>query len=95
MVNAANHTLWIVSIKRPLVSIVNKAQTLANALYNLCIYPEYLYPLREEARTNQMQGYQHDVDSMPLLDSFLKETARMDPVDSSMLSMIDLTNREC
>ena len=50
-------------------------------LYDLCAHPEYIEPLRLEI-SEQLEG--HDsLQHMPLLDSFLKESSRMNPSDSS------------
>ena len=49
-------------------------------MYNLCKYPQYLQPLREEVLRSGGVILNHQNDEMPLLDSFLKETARMNPV---------------
>ena len=50
------------------------------ALYNLCKHPEYLGPLREEAaaaKRNKDQPFDHN--QMYLMDSFLRETGRLNP----------------
>ena len=51
------------------------------ALYDLCDYPEYLEPLRREKEV-QGHAWSGSLDQMPLLDSFLKESARLNPSDS-------------
>ncbi|KAL9081328.1 MAG: hypothetical protein Q9159_007350, partial [Coniocarpon cinnabarinum] len=48
-------------------------------LYNLCKYPEYLEPLRQEALEAANWRTDNQNLEMPLLDSFIKETARMEP----------------
>ncbi|KAL8716976.1 MAG: hypothetical protein Q9225_005737 [Loekoesia sp. 1 TL-2023] len=54
---------------------------LAFTLYNLCKHPEYLDPLikeieaMEQAHPDGRKNY----DALPLMDSFLRETARMNP----------------
>lgn len=48
------------------------------ALYHLCRHPEYLEPLREETRTakhNKKEAI--DYDQMHLMNSFIKETSRL------------------
>lgn len=50
-------------------------------LYHLCQHTEYLEPLREEARA--VKGNKQEVvdyDKMPLMDSFIKETSRLNPI---------------
>lgn len=53
-------------------------QLVAFALYNLCKLPEYLEPLREEIKATEHLGSKK-WDHMHLMDSFLKETARLQP----------------
>jgi hypothetical protein len=50
-------------------------------LYSLCKYQEYLEPLREEAKAMTVLdscGFKNE--DTPLMDSFLKESARMNPL---------------
>ncbi|KAL9134458.1 MAG: hypothetical protein Q9175_004360, partial [Cornicularia normoerica] len=49
------------------------------ALYNLCVYPEYIAPLREEVSKVADDDFNSQNEDMPLLDSFIKETARLNP----------------
>lgn len=61
-------------------------QLITFAMFLLCKHPEYLEPLRAEIlRLGEVQ-FNHQNDELPLLDSFLKETARLDPVTICMLS---------
>ncbi|KAI9814562.1 MAG: hypothetical protein M1827_003117 [Pycnora praestabilis] len=48
-------------------------------LYNLCIHPEYIDPLREEIARKGNDEFTSQNEDMPLLDSFIKETARLNP----------------
>ena len=65
--------IWFASVHQPALSLVY-------ALDDLCSHPEYVEPLRKEIETcDKTQG---DLDSLPLLDSFLKESARLHPSDS-------------
>ncbi|KAL8660130.1 MAG: hypothetical protein Q9202_006786 [Teloschistes flavicans] len=59
---------------------------LAFALYNLCKYPEYLEPLVEEIQTMQQRYPEgtRQYDELHLMDSFLKETARLNPTTVCM-----------
>ncbi|KAI9836330.1 MAG: ADP-ribosylation factor protein 3, partial [Sclerophora amabilis] len=66
-------------------SVHQLAMTFVYALYDLCTFPEYVVPLREELE-NQLQHKHGQVgelqlDNLPLLDSFLRESARMRPSD--------------
>jgi cytochrome P450 len=68
--------LWFASVHQLAISIVY-------ALEDMCIHPEYVEPLRAEILQNaDYDGNNPDLDSMPLLDSFLKESARLRPSDS-------------
>jgi cytochrome P450 len=53
------------------------------ALLELCSQPEYINLLR-----NEIGGYAEldsvQLEKLPLLDSFIKETIRLSPLDSSM-----------
>jgi cytochrome P450 len=56
-------------------------QTLTNALFDLSDHPEYIDSLRDELEHNLMHAHPED---LPLVDSFLKESARLHPADTSM-----------
>ena len=60
-------------------------QLVAFALYNLCKHPEYLQALREEITASCGVQLNHQNNQLPLLDSFLKETARLNPVAISIV----------
>ena len=53
-------------------------------LYDLCAHPEYIEPLRQEV-SEQLEK-RDSMGRMPLLDSFLKESCRLNPSDSSKLT---------
>jgi cytochrome P450 len=65
--------VWFASVHQPSMSLVY-------ALDDLCFHPEYIDLLRDEISTGICEG--RDLDSLPLLDSFLKESARLNPSDS-------------
>ncbi|KAI4116607.1 MAG: hypothetical protein LQ345_003013 [Seirophora villosa] len=54
---------------------------LSFAMYNLCKHPEYIEPLTKEivATRNDSSSSGYEAHDMPLMDSFLKETARLNP----------------
>lgn len=56
-------------------------QVISFALYNLCKHPEYIEPLTNEiiAMEESSKDGQRNYDDLPLMDSFLKETARLNP----------------
>ncbi|KAI4154201.1 MAG: hypothetical protein LQ340_001833 [Diploschistes diacapsis] len=57
------------------------------ALYNLCKYPEYLEALRAEIQSLDSKNLAslERYDKMVLLESFLKETARLNPMTAMTL----------
>ena len=57
-------------------------QSFVYALYNLCDHPEYVKKLRKELSESSGEWW-NCLDNLPLLDSFLKESARFHPSDSS------------
>ncbi|ORY17075.1 cytochrome P450 [Clohesyomyces aquaticus] len=52
------------------------------AVYTLCIHPEYVEALREEARQVLKKNEEDSFKEMHLLDSFLRESARLNPLDA-------------
>ncbi|KAM0460019.1 hypothetical protein ACHAO4_002147 [Trichoderma viride] len=53
------------------------------ALHHLCLHPEYIEPLRNEIEsTGWAQFEKSGGKAFPLLDSFMKESARINPVES-------------
>ena len=61
-------------------SSTNLPQMLSFAVYYLCKHPEYLEPLKEEAAMTATKAHEEtDYDQMQLMDSFLRETARLNP----------------
>lgn len=62
--------VWFASVHQP-------AMCLFYALDDLCRHPEYVSDLRTE-----MEGNMHNIANLPLLNGFLKESARLNPTDS-------------
>ena len=54
-------------------------QTLTYVLYDICDHPEYIEKLRDEFAHGQIKS---GTDDLPLMDSFLKESARLHPADT-------------
>ena len=48
-------------------------------MYHLCIYPQYMQKLKEEAFEYQDRPFSGNTKDMPYMDSFIKETARLSP----------------
>ncbi|TRX87807.1 hypothetical protein FHL15_011300 [Xylaria flabelliformis] len=55
--------------------------TITFAIHDLCLHPEYVKPLREEL-LHSYDRFQRTALGLPLLDSFIKESARLTPVES-------------
>ncbi|KAF7506029.1 hypothetical protein GJ744_012276 [Endocarpon pusillum] len=56
--------------------------TITFAIHDLCLHPEYLAPLRKELESEQFEAFKRTGSGLPLLDSFIKESARLSPVES-------------
>jgi hypothetical protein len=54
---------------------------------DLCLHPKYVQPLREELAIGY-GGFEKTAQGLPLLGSFIKESARMTPVESSELYLV-------
>ncbi|KAF7876405.1 hypothetical protein EAF04_001497 [Stromatinia cepivora] len=63
-------------------SVEGLSTTLLFAVYNLCSYPEYMAPLREELESEAADDFYKTGEGLPLMDSFLKESSRWTPVES-------------
>ena len=56
----------------------------------LCRRPEYVQLLRDEIDAQESLDYAH-ISKMPILDSFMKESVRLNPLDTSKSSAYLLT----
>lgn len=56
--------------------------TICFAVQDLCLHGEYVEPLRKELESGQWAMFEETGKGLPLLDSFLKESARTTPVES-------------
>ena len=65
--------IWFAAVHQPAMSIVY-------ALGDLCQHPEYINAIRRELADCSADG--KDLESIPILDGFLKESARLHPSDS-------------
>lgn len=54
-------------------------QAITIALQDPCLHPEYLEPLRQDI-DNHYLDFEHTAQGLPLLDSFIKESARLTPL---------------
>ncbi|KAI1346843.1 cytochrome P450 [Xylaria sp. FL0043] len=62
-------------------SIHALSTTICFAIHDLCLHPEYVDPIRKELQANYAE-FKRTGHGLPLLDSFLKESARLTPVES-------------
>lgn len=76
-----------IQISLALAAIHTTSDLLGQAVLNLCKYPEAIEPMREEAiRVLSQYGWQKAaLTEMRLLDSFLKETQRIKPVQMASM----------
>ncbi|GAT19622.1 cytochrome P450 [Aspergillus luchuensis] len=64
-------------------SVHQMAAALVYAMYDLCLHPEFIEPLREEIKhARSATSYEDHFDRLPLMDSFLRESARLSPLDA-------------
>ncbi|KXX75838.1 Ent-kaurene oxidase [Madurella mycetomatis] len=55
--------------------------TIVYAVQDLCLHPEYIDPIRRELESDYAE-FERTAKGLPLLDSFLRESARLTPVES-------------
>lgn len=82
--------LRIAAVVLSLTLASNHTTTMAltEALYDICAYPEYIGELREEVQCAIQEGggwYKATLTKMRKLDSFMKESQRMNPPSYSVL----------
>ncbi|KAK4670027.1 uncharacterized protein QC763_0038540 [Podospora pseudopauciseta] len=65
----------------PLKKLQNVAGAITIALQDLCLHPEYLEPLRQDI-DNHYLDFKHTAQGLSLLDSFIKESARLTPTEA-------------
>lgn len=51
-------------------------------MFMLCTHSKYQTTLREEAQQASKKQYNERINNLPLLDSFLRESARLNPLDA-------------
>jgi hypothetical protein len=56
--------------------------TTVYVIHDLCLHPEYIEPIRRELETCY-QEFECTIQGLTLLDSFIKASARLTPVESS------------
>ncbi|KAL9617705.1 MAG: hypothetical protein Q9160_007538 [Pyrenula sp. 1 TL-2023] len=56
--------------------------TITFAIHDLCLHPEFVEPLRRELQSSEYAAFGQTASGLPLLDSFIKESARLTPAES-------------
>lgn len=75
-----------------IISTHDGAQAVVYALYDLCRHQEYIESLRLEIASKSTESNTGDpYEKMLLLDSFLKESARFSPSDTSTIMPIPVS----
>jgi cytochrome P450 len=80
------------------VAIHTTADMITQVMFDLALNPEYIEPLREEVlRVLRTHGWKKtSLYNMKLLDSILKETQRLRPINhSKFISLLVLARHEC
>ena len=72
-------------------SLTNILQNLDFAFLELCQRPEYLDPIRKEIANTATLDVNTISNEMLILDSFLKESMRLNPMDDRKLSPLPIT----
>ncbi|CAH0024714.1 unnamed protein product [Clonostachys rhizophaga] len=57
------------------------SMTIVYVIHDLCLHPEYIDPIRRELEASYDE-FERTGHGLPLLDSFIKESARLTPVES-------------
>ncbi|XDG09977.1 hypothetical protein ABKA04_009592 [Annulohypoxylon sp. FPYF3050] len=56
--------------------------TVTYVLFDLCAHPEYVDILREEVQSSAFDDFMKTTKGLPLLDSFIKESSRLNPIEA-------------
>ncbi|PIG83981.1 hypothetical protein AARAC_008631 [Aspergillus arachidicola] len=68
------------------------SMALVYAMFDLCLHPEYIQPLREEIEhVRHTTSFAGHFDHLPLLDSFLRESARLNALDALTIQRMALS----
>ena len=81
---AASHQPWIVRLVvcSRIVLLLIFCQNLHFVFLELCARPAYVEMIYQEIRTAGDLNYE-GIDRLPILDSFIKESVRLNPLDKS------------
>ena len=81
---AASHQPWIVGLIESYgnVLLLTFHQNLHFVFLELCARPEYVEMINQEIRAADKLNYE-SINRLPILDSFIKESVRLNPLDKS------------
>ena len=84
---AASHQPWIVgkAIHLQTVERLNSRQNLHFVFLELCARPEYVELIRGEIEAKNGRLDHETICQLPILDSFIKESVRLNPLDKGKL----------
>ncbi|KAI4597288.1 hypothetical protein KJ359_004393 [Pestalotiopsis sp. 9143b] len=85
----ANCVQWIIDMT-PRKDPWPASRTASYAVEDLCLHTDHVEPLRDEIRRSTEKGASRDVEALPLLDSFLRESVRMTNSDAGKLQCRNL-----
>ena len=81
------HQLAMVNLYSPeVLAILTHSKTATFAIQDLCLHAQFVGPLRTEVDAAPGARSLLDPESLPLLDSFMKESARVSMIGSSNTS---------
>lgn len=82
---AASHQPWIVGVlgTQRFEERLNRKQNLHFVFLELCTRPEYVELIRSEIHGIEDRLDHETICQLPLLDSFIKESVRLNPLDKS------------
>ena len=92
---AASHQPWIVRSHQSIVlSATDGEKNLHFVFLELCARPEYTAMIRQEIQSIDKCDLR-GINSLPILDSFIKEPVRVNPLDKSKSSSTSSRTRNC
>ncbi|KAI1740381.1 cytochrome P450 [Xylaria scruposa] len=56
--------------------------TVTYVMFDLCAHHEYVEPLRKEVESSEFDEFMKTTKGLPLLDSFIKESSRLSPIEA-------------
>jgi hypothetical protein len=63
--------------------LTSQPKSITHVLFDLCLHPEYVDALRAEVESPGFYDFMQTTKGLPLLDSFIKESSRLNPIEAS------------